>query len=714
MKRIFQILGLTCITLFYSGCKKEDVTLNDLELKLANNFMKTFVTVVFEDAATGEMMEPAGLDKIEVSFAGADQSLTMTPGGKRKNQFSTATGTVEFNLDPYAKVPSMEQPVQLVLQASYPGYLPVTRQISIPSEGIHRLYVSMIKKDNLPSGVTSVKVDDFSSATGGKINATVEQAVGTSGAKIKLTEGTELKTVAGTPLNGQLSLEARLYDPRVANTSDLFPGGVTGQYRDADGNIQNTFLAPGAWMDIEIRDNQGNIASQVASGTIGLSLPVNPGLYNPLTHQTIKEGDHLQLMSFDPSSGMWQNEGDAVYTTSAVQVGLKHLSTWGLSVSTKGKIVQINIKSLEYELLKSTYDFNFTEADFDFTISTLDAPGSELLTINGNEGNNELSTALPDGDYSVAVTFKNPRVQSVFKLPDPLSFTVSGSTTINVVFFLTMVDSFTVLNGSLSYLLNNNNTWVVGGGVLFRFRESGTSDWRKVTTSNNCWMSIQMKAGNYESQVSRDGKWEPETPQVVTVNQTDHLYTISRASSPVDPLKTSGSAGSGTVTLTIDQMKQQAQAMQVESNGMLARLRILLAEVRAKHDVIKTLFLSDRLTEISTACKSIDGHVQSLLAMAIMGDMDKVKYHFTVVGVLRDRITSLMNEAFQFYDNENVLGKSNVNYSVDLGPDHPDPNLNILNSSPRTLNPILIITSDGKAKIAFEDVPPAPAGWIMQ
>ncbi len=704
MKKIFSILALSGMVLFYSGCQKDEYGIDDLELGLSNNFMKTYVTVVFEDATTGEMLAPAGTDKIAVSFAGADQLLTITPGGKRKNQFSTATGTIELNLDPYAKVPSIDQPVQLVLQATCPGYLPVTRQLRITNEGRHRIYVSMIKPDNLPGGVTSVAVDDFAGATGGKINASVEQSLGATGAKIELDEGLVLRTAAGVPLEGPLSLEARYYDPRIVNSSDLLPGGINGDFEKADGTVENVFMVPGAWMDIEIRDKQGNVASQVGSGVIGLTLPVNSGMYNPLTKQSIQTGDKLQLMSFDPANGRWQSEGEASYVPGGVKVGLQHLSTWGLGLTTQPSNVQINLRSTDYDALLLRYNFNFSETDFTIEIT---APGdgmlSPLVFFTTNEGSDQTSTALPEGTYVVKVTFKNPWTESIFKLPEPKTITITGSQTTQVDFDLAVVDQFTILHGSLSYTLTGDNKTVFGENVTFRFRQSGTTQWRTVTTGSRGWMTILMKAGSYESQVSKDGKWEPETPRVVVVDGTKHLFTISRSAGIVEPLKTGDPGSSNQPPLTLEQ--KVAYGEDVFNRGISLYQWLLAMNQAAFHsgDDDRADCLNPKFAEVVALLKIVDLRIGALKRAVARNENDMANYEYSVLTVIGANLDQLE------YDARRCVRKSSDNEETTIIVDSSDDEF--LHWE-RTLYPIVITTTDGTAKIAFEGVPMAPAGWL--
>jgi len=720
MKKLFPILALSGMILFSAGCQKSEYGIDDLELGLSNSFMKTFVTIVFEDASSGEMLTTSEENKIAVAFAGADQSLTMTPGAKRKNQFNTATGTVEFNLDPYAKIPSIDQPVELVLQATCPGYLPASKQIRITSEGNHRIYVKMVKPDNLPGGVTAYSADDFAVATGGTINSPIEQALGSTGAKIELPQGVVLKNYAGVPLEGPLSLEARYYDTRIISPSDLIPGGVNGYYRQPDGTAQDVNLVTGGWMDIEISDSQGNIASQVSSGQIGLTLPVNPRMYNPTTQQSVQTGDKLQLMSFDPANGRWQSEGEATYSPTGVKVGLTHLSTWGLGLTSPKTNVKINLTSTDYDLLNLTYNFRFTEADFNVVIrNSADPAGPPIVDFSINESNNEAFTSLPAGSYSVSLSFRNSWTQSIFKLPESQTLTITGPETAQVTFNLAIVDKFTVLQGYLSYVLNSDNKKVYGENVTFRFREAGTTDWRIMSTGKRGLMTILMKGGSYEAQVSKDGKWEPQTPQIVDVNADIQLFTLTRTSETPDPLKEGELGGSPRPVLTNEEILAQAETISRRAGQLAERLSKMLDEARRDRDIMRANCINRKLTEVNANIRNVEQRARALRDAITAGDGARKSHEYTVLTVLSQKLEQLDQEATQclsqiVYEPSASQIVSTISANMPNGNSNPDPSFPDHNFSPaiRIMFPILITTTDGTATISFEGVPLAPGGWI--
>ena len=727
MKRNIYLVTIALLTLSVVGCKS-DSTLDDLQFKVANNFFNTYVTLVFEDAATGEIIETGAAPPLQVSITGADQSLVVTDAGKRKNQFTVDGGLLPFNLDPYAKVPSVSQPVRLVVTVSVTGYKTVSKQIILTADGILRIPVAMIASDNLPQGVTEQKTENFAALTSGKVNSTVTGEIPGTGVSLELREGTVLKTSTGTPLEGPVSLDLTHYDTRAADPSELFPGGITGEFRAADQSVQMGYLAPGGWIDIEIKDSKGNIASQVESQTIGLTLPVNPALYVPDAHRTVQTGDKLKIMSFDEQAARWNYEGEATYGNGSAKIELVHLSTWSATAATQASNVTMRFSCDDYSNMQTYFDFNFSEATFNIAIKPANG-NVNLINLFQMEGSGSASTAIPAGDYTATFTFRGTNAQSIFNLPDPVNFTVSGTQAQEVEVVLSMIDQFTVLHGSLSYQKDGADQDAVGGNVNFRFRKPGNTDWRMVTTGQQGEMSIQMEQGDYEVQVNDGGKWKPEDgPYTVTI-PADRLMTFGRTSytlHPLDPdfLKSTTNSGPGYVNLTVELMVTNAKAMALEAEQAYGAVGRLVVAARAKQEIIKVLCLGDKYNQIQLTAGSMRERLSNLKSAASQNDINIVEYEYTRINVLNDRLRTLVAESNQcFSEGSGFGGGPEVNFNGD--PDDPlvdlidpdadrNPVQNGLNFQPTPpIAPLIINTSEGTATISFvRSSPVAPTGWI--
>lgn len=719
-KYLYLLTALSALTL--GGCKS-DVTLDDLQFKVSNNFFDTYVTLVFEDAATGRIIETSAADPLQVSFTGADQSLVVTDAGKRKSLFTVNSGLLPFNLDPYAKVPSVSQPVRLVVTVSGTGYKTVSKQIIITGNGIMRIPVALISSANLPDGVTHQIMENFTSLTGGRVNATVTDEVPGTGVKLELREGTVLKTAAGTPLEGPVSLEVTHYDTRAANPSELFPGGISGEFRAADQTVQTGFLAPGGWIDIEIKDACGQVASQVESKSIGLTIPVNPALYVPEAQRTVQTGDKLKVMSFDEQAARWNYEGEATYGNGSAKIELVHLSTWSVTAATQASNVTMRFTCDDYCNMQSYFNFNFSEATFKIQIKQVSSNGV-LVDLSQMEGTGSASIPIPAGDYQASFTFRETQAQSIFKLPNPVNFTVTGSQSQVVEVVLSMIDRFTVMHGSLSYRKNGAGQDAVGGNVNFRFRKPGSTEWRMVTTGQLGEMSIQMEQGDYEVQVNDAGTWKPEDGPYTVNIPADRLMTFGRTATgphPLDPdfLKSYSSTGFEVINLTYQQMRDQAEADLTAAKNILEEISLLLTDARKKKDLPRMNCINQKNTAAKSLLKIME-QASILLSDAIAeGDRPAANHEFTKSKTASLKMVQIKiaasgcaGEALRYTGSvEVVMDPDPKIFDPFVNNNSLDPNLSDFPAS-QPVSPLIINTSEGTATITFDrPVPGVPSGW---
>ena len=95
------------------------------------------------------------------------------------------------------------------------------------------------------------------------------------------------------------------------------------------------------------------------------------------------------------------------------------------------------------------------------------------------------------------------------------------------------------------------------------------------------------------------------------------------------------------------------------------------SDAKQKHDVVKSLCLSDKLSQIHVAVSTAAGRIEALEAAASHNDADRSKHEFTIVQVLKDRSAALVSEANQCIGEETgFIGESTVTVSID--PTIPD------------------------------------------
>ncbi|CAN5388068.1 hypothetical protein BH09MYX1_BH09MYX1_19850 [soil metagenome] len=146
------------------------------------------------------------------------------------------------------------------------------------------------------------------------------------------------------------------------------------------------------------------------------------------------------------------------------------------------------------------------------------------------------------------------------------------------------------------------------------------------------------------------------------------------------PPATGQGQGQGTVGF---QKKQQLTPQQevAEADSQISRMeqaaatvRKQLEQARAARDVVKTLCLNDKLSQVDVAVRSAKDRRTSLALAAGRNDAEMSNHEYTILTVLRQRSEQLTAEANQCIGEEAVLvGDSKITTTIDPTlPDDPD------------------------------------------
>ncbi len=111
---------------------------------------------------------------------------------------------------------------------------------------------------------------------------------------------------------------------------------------------------------------------------------------------------------------------------------------------------------------------------------------------------------------------------------------------------------------------------------------------------------------------------------------------------------------------TLERMEQGAE-----------NIRRQLREARDERDVIKTLCLDDKLSQMDVAKRTVIDRVEGLRAAAQAGNEERARHEYAVVSAIRERAEDLIAEANQCIGEETgFMGESRVTLTVD--PNIPD------------------------------------------
>jgi len=135
-----------------------------------------------------------------------------------------------------------------------------------------------------------------------------------------------------------------------------------------------------------------------------------------------------------------------------------------------------------------------------------------------------------------------------------------------------------------------------------------------------------------------------------------------------------GVASQQDVSLTPTQMLQRARSFKPMMDGDAAAVQRQASEAKQKHDVVKSLCLGDKLSQIHVAVSTASARIDTLEAAVTHNDADGAKHEFTIVQVLKDRSSALVSEANQCIGEETgFIGESAVTVTIDPSIPQSDP-----------------------------------------
>lgn len=139
-------------------------------------------------------------------------------------------------------------------------------------------------------------------------------------------------------------------------------------------------------------------------------------------------------------------------------------------------------------------------------------------------------------------------------------------------------------------------------------------------------------------------------------------------------------------TLTPDEQFVEAGKHITRMEGAGNGVRKMLAEARKQRDVVKTLCINDKVSQVDVAVRSGKERHQQLGEAVKRRDADLAAHHYTIVTVLRQRTEQLVAEANQCIGEESAFvgdTKTSVQIDPQIPPDEARP--------PETPPPITVV-----------------------
>ena len=114
-----------------------------------------------------------------------------------------------------------------------------------------------------------------------------------------------------------------------------------------------------------------------------------------------------------------------------------------------------------------------------------------------------------------------------------------------------------------------------------------------------------------------------------------------------------------------EQLDESAKHVQ-RMDGAAGGVRKMLEEARAQRDVVKTLCLNDKLSQVDVAIRSAKDRRTQLQAAVARNDVELSNHEFTILTVLRQRSEQLVAEANQCIGEESAfVGDTKTTVQID-------------------------------------------------
>ena len=306
-----------------NACKKAVNPIENLNLIIDYNIIKTTLDVQLVDATTGHILNSEASQNAYVKYSGADEDAVVDVLGVRPNdkKFSITRGLTTLALMPNAPYePSPENAVNFNVIAHVPGYLTSSKEVNITQKGRNFVTISVVPLSNPPSGVYVREEPNAATTQAGRVVAPANVIVPGGSARVSIPQGMLIRDSGGNPLSGSLDVTLVRFSNTDPQSIAAFPGGLLPTVTRLDGSTSTGMMYSGGFVAIEIKDANGALAATFEDGKLGLISLIDTKTYNPLTKTFIAEGDVVPMWSLNETTGVWKEEG--VATAQMMEGGL--------------------------------------------------------------------------------------------------------------------------------------------------------------------------------------------------------------------------------------------------------------------------------------------------------------------------------------------------------------------------------------------------------
>ncbi len=122
------------------------------------------------------------------------------------------------------------------------------------------------------------------------------------------------------------------------------------------------------------------------------------------------------------------------------------------------------------------------------------------------------------------------------------------------------------------------------------------------------------------------------------------------------------------------ELMRQAKGYLIQMHQAAATVQDQAGGARNERDVVRVLCLNDKLTQITLAIHSAEERTTNLFTAATHNNRTQANHEFTIVRILKDRVSSLASDSNQCIGEKiGVVGETKVDTAVDPSVTDVDP-----------------------------------------
>lgn len=406
---VLAVMGIVGLLLASCDIQKATDAINKVNLVIGLKPITTTVSGQFLDAKTGDL-----IPNVTLSFMGSESGdvIDMFSDPISKQKFSGGFATFGINNN---VTPSASNPVSFTVVAQAPGYVTTYKKIILSDTTHFGFLMTMTNTNNPPAGVTSGSNTSATTTSSGAVTQSYSvQTQSNNGAPpaagLSVQANTIMTDANGNTLTGTLTTNMTYYADSSRALQQM-PGGFT------DGAL------PTGFAQITITDGSGHKAAHF-SKPVTINSEISSKTINPVTGAYVKNGDSLEVDSYDENTGQWTKEGMA-YLTGPNSDGnydasfpIHHLSSYRWTIAN----VEQSTHGATLKIIRNGNNGTLY-GDVEISYST-----GSIFSGNYHDYDHLYKFTIPAGTANNQITLPPPGVESVPKIKaDVAIFPASGS-----------------------------------------------------------------------------------------------------------------------------------------------------------------------------------------------------------------------------------------------------------------------------------------------